>query len=102
MDDLSRSLGKHIKIARIESDVSQETLAHALGVATQTVSAWESGRNQISAVMLHQIAHELNKPIAYFFEPFGGVNVSESKEMRRQGSPPGALKKAPGRGRDAA
>ena len=93
MDNASRSLGKRIKIARIESDVSQESLAYALGVATQPVSAWESGRNQISAVMLHQIAHELNKPVAYFFEPFGGVESVESKEMRRQGSPPDALKK---------
>ena len=36
-------VGKRIKIARIETDVSQEALAHALDVSQKTVSAWESG-----------------------------------------------------------
>ena len=35
-------VGKRIKIARIETDVSQEALAHALDVSQKTVSAWES------------------------------------------------------------
>lgn len=49
MENFKVDIGKRIKIARIETDVSQESLAEMLGVSPQTVSAWESGRNQITA-----------------------------------------------------
>ncbi len=102
MDDFSLIVGKRIKIARIETDVSQESLAHALDVSQKTVSAWESGRNQITAAKLNEIAAILHKPISYFFAPFESVSASASglhQTAAKHKPPP---KKAPGGKRDAA
>ena len=104
MDDFTVLVGKRIKIARIETDVSQEALAHALDVSQKTVSAWESGRNQITAAKLNEIAVYLHKPISYFFAPFesslSASGLSQTQTAARTHKPP--LKKANGGKRNAA
>lgn len=41
--DLTSDLGKRIKERRLELDLSQEELAHQLGVCLRTVNSWERG-----------------------------------------------------------
>ena len=94
-------VGKRIKIARIETDVSQEALAHALDVSQKTVSAWESGRNQITAAKLNEIAVYLHKPISYFFVPFESALVGSVSQTAARSHKP-LPKKAGGGKRDAA
>jgi len=69
METLSM-VGKRIKIARIEADISQERLAEELEVSQKTVSAWEAGRNEIGASNIQRMAMILGKPVDYFFQPF--------------------------------
>ena len=104
MENFKVDIGKRIKIARIESDTPQEALAEMLGVSPQTVSAWESGRNQITAAKLNEIAVYLHKPISYFFAPFesslSASGLSQTQTAARTHKPP--LKKANGGKRSAA
>lgn len=56
------SLGEKIKEARAQRNISQEELAHSLGVSRQAVSKWENGTAEphgINREMLNQIL-ELN------------------------------------------
>jgi transcriptional regulator with XRE-family HTH domain len=64
--NIRRSVGKRIKIARIEGDVSQDRLAEWLGVTQKTISAWENGRSEIGTSVLYKIALALGKSPDYF------------------------------------
>jgi len=50
------------------SNISQSTLANALGVSLQQMQKYENGINRVGASRLHQIAKVLQIPIASFFD----------------------------------
>ena len=61
-------VGRRVKMARLAAGVSQEKLAHALGVSFQQVQKYENGTNRIGPGRLHAIAKMLNLPVPFFFE----------------------------------
>jgi DNA-binding XRE family transcriptional regulator len=51
---------KNLEILRKSKDMSQEELAHAIGVTRQTIYSWEAGANYPNILMLKKIASVLN------------------------------------------
>ncbi|KRG12246.1 helix-turn-helix transcriptional regulator [Lederbergia galactosidilytica] len=58
---------KRLKIARIESDLSQEQLAKAVGVTRQTIGMIEAGKYNPSLKLCVAICRELNKTLNDLF-----------------------------------
>ncbi|MDD2473968.1 MULTISPECIES: helix-turn-helix transcriptional regulator [unclassified Methanoculleus] len=56
-----------MKIARIESEVSQEQLAEIVGVTRQTISLIESGKYNPSLKLCIEICRALNKTLNDLF-----------------------------------
>lgn len=63
-------IGKRIRLARIEAEISQLDLAEKVGTTQRSISGWELGKTAISAEMLARIATVLDKDPAWFFTPF--------------------------------
>ena len=58
---------KRIKIARVENDLSQETLAQAVGVTRQTIGMIESGNYNPSLNLCIAICKTLGKTLNDLF-----------------------------------
>ncbi|MEK7201799.1 MAG: helix-turn-helix domain-containing protein [Patescibacteria group bacterium] len=61
-------VGGRIRMRRRLIGVSQESLAHDLGLTFQQVQKYEKGANRVSASKLYEIAKSLQCGIGYFFE----------------------------------
>ena len=66
-------LGKRIKQARSDINLTQSDLAYRIGISAQSISAFESGRIPPSQSYLKKIAQFTHKPL-YFFT---GQKVAE-------------------------
>jgi len=65
--------------------VSQEQLAHSLGLTFQQVQKYERGANRVSASKLYDIAKTLKAPVSYFFDGLADpASGSEADEPSRQ------------------
>ncbi len=64
----AKTLGKKIKIARIELDLNQTELAEKIGAKQKSISRYETGLSMPSIETLVKIAKVLKKPAAYFLE----------------------------------
>jgi putative transcriptional regulator len=58
---------KRMKIARVESDVSQEQLARIVGVTRQTINLIEAGKYNPSLKLCIDISKALNKTLNDLF-----------------------------------
>lgn len=58
---------KRLKIARVESDMSQESLANAVGVTRQTIGLIESGNYNPTLKLCIAICKVLNKTLDNLF-----------------------------------
>jgi transcriptional regulator with XRE-family HTH domain len=68
LNPVDRQVGTRVRMRRLMLGMSQETLAHGLGITFQQVQKYEKGRNRISASRLQRIADILQVPISFFFE----------------------------------
>ncbi len=59
-----------MKLARRDQSLTQEGLALRLGVTFQQIQKYEAGHSRLSAGRLRDVAIALNRPIAWFYEPF--------------------------------
>jgi putative transcriptional regulator len=64
----SKKLGKKIKLARIEHDMTQGDLAEAIGALQKSISRYETGTSLPSLETLEKIAKTLKKPFGYFLD----------------------------------
>ena len=96
-DPVDVEVGQRIKVQRLQSGLSQTTLAEKLGVTFQQVQKYEKGVNRVGAGRLTKIAKVLGVPVTSFF----GADDAKTAERRDRGtvsSPltlltvPGALK----------
>ena len=60
-------LANKVKVCRAERDISQDTLAKAVGAARQTIVAIEGGDYSPSVVLALKIARYFNKPLEEVF-----------------------------------
>jgi len=65
MTDVNDHIRENIKTLR--GDMSQEAMAKALGIATNTLSRWETGKYKPTAVDLDNMARVFKIPISNFF-----------------------------------
>lgn len=64
----AKKLGKKIKLARIEHDMTQSQLASAIGSMQKSISKYETGTSLPSLETLEKIARALKKPFGYFLD----------------------------------
>ncbi|KAA2236812.1 helix-turn-helix domain-containing protein [Salinarimonas soli] len=65
---IDRHVGSRVRMRRVLVGMSQEKLGDALGLTFQQVQKYEKGTNRIGASRLHQLAHVLGVPVAFFYE----------------------------------
>jgi len=81
------SIGKQIRKARLEKNLSQKDLANSISVRRATISDFENGKSEIGVLMLANLALSLGKPISYFFrgtklgELVGDLENSDEEEL---------------------
>lgn len=63
-------VGKRLKQSRLASGMSQEALAHTVGVTFQQIQKYERGSNRMGASRLYEFSKILNVSVDYFFEGF--------------------------------
>ncbi len=70
---LSVAIGKQIRSARLENNMSQEQLAKAIYKRRASLSEMENGKMEPSASTLLLLSYALNKPVGYFFPRNQGI-----------------------------
>ena len=63
-----KKLGKRIKLARVEKDLSQDQLAELIKARQKSISRYETGAAIPSLETLVKIAKSLKKPPSYFLD----------------------------------
>jgi len=64
----ARKLGKKIKLARIELDLTQTQLAEKINGKQKSISGYETGATLPSIRTLIKIARVLKKPASHFLD----------------------------------
>jgi transcriptional regulator with XRE-family HTH domain len=73
----AKKLGKKIKLARVEHDMTQTQLASAIGSMQKSISKYETGMALPTLETLEKIARVLKKPFAYFLDEAMGSGTHE-------------------------
>jgi len=63
IDQLYKAIGRRIRDARQQADITQTSLAKRLGKTRSSVANFEAGRQRITVHGLMQVAEELNVPV---------------------------------------
>lgn len=63
-----KKLGKRIKLARIEKDLSQDQLAELIKAKQKSISRYETGTALPSLESLEKISKVLQRPFSYFLD----------------------------------
>ena len=64
----TRKLGKKIKLARVELDLTQTQLAKKIKAKQKSISRYETGASLPSIETLVKLAKTLKKPAGYFLD----------------------------------
>ncbi len=64
----AKKLGKKIKLARVELDMTQADLAEATGIMQKSIARYETGLSLLSLESLEKISKVLKKPFGYFLD----------------------------------
>jgi transcriptional regulator with XRE-family HTH domain len=64
----AKKLGKKIKLARVEMDMTQTDLAEATEIMQKNISRYETGQSLPSLETFEKIAKVLKKPFGYFLD----------------------------------
>ena len=74
---IDQHVGSRMRAQRLLLGMSQEHLAHAIGLTFQQVQKYEKGRNRIGAGRLSHIATVLKVPVSFFYEGAPGTPQPE-------------------------
>jgi len=77
-DAIDVEVGQRIRIQRLQSGLSQTSLAEQLGVTFQQVQKYEKGVNRVGAGRLTKIADVLGVPVHTFFGAHDGGTLERS------------------------
>ena len=64
----AKKLGKRIRLARVEADLTQTELANKIHAKQKSISRYETGASIPTIETLTKIANALKKPSAYLLE----------------------------------
>lgn len=76
----TKEIGFRLKQLRQEAGISQEKLAELVGVSTNQLQKYESGKNMMNTEKLQQIAAALSVPVQEFFVDGGGALPLDTAE----------------------
>lgn len=86
-DELRRTIGQRVKLARTMLGLTQVSMAERCGVGVGTVSEVESGKTMISVEFLFALYKEYKVEPVWLLsgdgETFGSLKVSNPEEERR-------------------
>jgi transcriptional regulator with XRE-family HTH domain len=68
LDPVDKYVGSRVRMRRLMLGMSQEKLAHGIGLTFQQVQKYEKGTNRMGSSRLQQIANVLQVPVTFFFE----------------------------------
>jgi transcriptional regulator with XRE-family HTH domain len=76
-------VGKRLRMRRLMLDMSQETLADALGLTFQQVQKYEKGANRVGASRLQKLSEILQVQVGFFFEGLSNdkTNGAQSQSL---------------------
>ena len=66
-DQIDIFVGKKLKAYRLLNSLSQEKIAHAVGLTFQQIQKYESGKNRMTASRMYSLAKILNINVGAFF-----------------------------------
>jgi transcriptional regulator with XRE-family HTH domain len=69
-NSFSIHLGKLIKNARLEANMTQAELADRARFSQTAISQIEQGKRDVSAAEIIYLSSALNRPILYFYQPY--------------------------------
>src|SRR5262244_3396452 len=95
-DSIDVEVGQRIRIQRLQSGLSQMTLAEQLGVTFQQVQKYEKGVNRVGAGRLTKIAKVLGVPVSTFFGAQDATSAIERTDRGGASSSPLKLLTVPG------
>lgn len=72
-----REIGYRIQIAREECGMNQKDLAEKLNISQSSLSNYEKGKRRLYLSDLQKIANVLERPLDYFLQPIGQMNIDE-------------------------
>jgi len=64
----AKKLGKKIKLARVELDLTQTELARKIGARQKSISRYEAGKSVPKIETLTKLARALKKPASHFLD----------------------------------
>ena len=73
ISDTELHIGRRVFAARRLRAVSQESLAHKLGVTREQVQEYEQGKHLLTAGRLYDIARALQVSVSFFYEGLHGT-----------------------------
>lgn len=79
-----RALGDAVRRARVEQGLTVESLGHASGVSTGSISQLERGQGNPAFLTLRRLAEALGLPVAHFVQgpPSAGMLVRADERKR--------------------
>lgn len=69
----NKDIGGRVRTLRQAAGLTQEQLAEKMGVSTQQIQKYESGRDNISTEKLQHLATAFSVPVQEFFSEVGEV-----------------------------
>ncbi|MDR0646552.1 MAG: helix-turn-helix transcriptional regulator [Elusimicrobiota bacterium] len=80
-----KTLGKKIKEAMFEAELTQKDLAKKIGLKQEQISSWIRGIRNPKTDSLKKIAAATGKPLQYFFENSGNVgSIGDGSKIGEQ------------------
>ena len=67
-------IGQRVRHRRWLLGMTQQQLAHSVGIRFQQIQKYESGANRVSASRLWDLAQALDIPVSFFFEGLANGN----------------------------
>jgi transcriptional regulator with XRE-family HTH domain len=80
----AKKLGRRIKEARTARGFRQADLAKLVGVSTQSISAFESGRIPPAREYVEKIAHHTQRPLHFFTGQKVAEALARVEQMRKE------------------
>lgn len=74
-------VGRRLLLRRTLLGISQECLAHLLGLTFQQIQKYERGQNRIGASRLWDLSKVLKVPVGFFFEDMDKGTAKQSPRM---------------------
>ena len=78
---LNEHIGRRIARRREALGLDRHELAHFVGMTERELADYETGRERISAIGLHEMAARLEVPVPFFFAGFGQQRLEKAADI---------------------